>query len=349
MPCDRGWLKTEEAVVASEFLLGCTCNHLELRGDVTPLRRFEAVRDAGVFDYIDWLPQTELLGACIDASERTGIPMTTGYIIHQLGDDDPSLSVALHNAARAGNKVVNVMLKRDAVDGHDLSDSDVVDLYQRMTEVGDKVGVMVSFEVHTDCWSERLNHVTPVIELAKRRGVHFHLTMDYSHVLWRVENPEQLAVSGITEDVAAGRLRLDPYEPENILTEWLDFDVVDYVQFRPVIPNNPRNVWGRYPDGSMPRGIMYPFAKPAPGEWHSPWYAYKLDACKEAMRTVLRHHLTRATSPLKFVTTEMIWLADYGMGAKFSLIDQNAACARWIRDSWSQLKAMHEADIPLKI
>lgn len=335
--------------MATEFLLGCTCNIARLGGEVTPMRRFEAVRDAGIFDYIDWLPQTELLSACIAASERTGIPMTTGYIIHQLGYDDASLTETLNNAARAGNKIVNVMLKRNAADGHELTNDEVVDLFCRMSEIGDKVGVAISFEVHTDCWSERLKQVTPVVEMAQRAGARFYLTMDYSHVLWRLENPEQLAISEITEDVETGSLQLDPYEPANILSEWLSLGVVDYVQFRPVIPNNPPNIWGRNPDGSMPRGIMYPFTKPGPGEWHSPWHAYRLDACKEAMRTVLRYHLTQAASPLKYVTTEMIWLPDYGMGAKFSLADQNAACARWIRDCWSQLKAMHHAGIPLKV
>ena len=33
---------------------------------------------------------------------------------------------------------------------------------------------------------------------------------------------------------------------------------------------------------------MYPFTKPAPGEWHSPWHAYKLEPTKEVVRKVLR-------------------------------------------------------------
>jgi len=127
------------------------------------------------------------------------------------------------------------------------------------------------------------------------------------------------------------------------LSELLALDVVGFAQFRPV-KDNPRNIWTKNADGSLPRGIMYPFLKPGPGEWHSPWHAYKLAICKEAFQVVLRRHLTHASSPLKYVITEMIARTDYGLNAKFSLL---AACARWIRGTWSQLKSMHAAGIPL--
>ena len=92
---------------------------------------------------------------------------------------------------------------------------------------------------------------------------------------------------------------------------------------------------------------MYPFAKPAPGDWHSPWSAWRLAPCKEAFRKVLKYHLTHDESPLRFVITEMIARPDYGLGAKFSLLEQNAACARWIRRAFAQLNATHAAGAPL--
>ena len=146
-----------------------------------------------------------------------------------------------------------------------------------------------------------------------------------------------------------GEVVLDPFEPGNLYEEWLALDIVDFAQFRPVAPNNPRNVWGKNPDGSQPRGILYPMTKPAPGEWHAPWHAYKLEACKEGLRTAMRYHLTHESSPLKYVITEMIPQPDYAMNAGFSLIGQNAACARWIRAQWEQLKAMHAAGIALTV
>ena len=335
--------------MATDFLLGCTYNFLQPDIQVPPLQRFEMVRDTGVFDYINWLPPPDLLSDCVAAAEKTGIPMLTGNYIHQLGRNDETLAESMRNAARAGVKMVNVMLGTYAADGHELTDDEIIDVFLRTAEVGNDVGVELSLELHVDCWSEKYKRVTPIVEAVRSRGVPFHLTIDYSHVIFKIDNPEQQEISGVRDDVAAGRIVLDPYQPGNLCEEWLALDVVDFAQFRPVVPNNPRNVWGTNPDGSMPRGIMYPILKPGDGEWHSPWEAYRLEPCKEAFRTILRYHLTHETSPLKYVITEMIATSDYGMGAKFSLIEQNAACGRWIRETWSHLTAMQSAGIPLKV
>jgi hypothetical protein len=328
----------------TDFLMGCTYNFLQPGDGASPLQRFEQVRDTGVFDYINWLPKPELLRKCVAAAEKTGIPMITGNYIHQLGRNDEMLAGTMRNAKRAGVRMVNVMLGTYAADGHELTDDEIVDCYIRTAEAG---GVALSFELHVDCWSEKYKRVTPIIEAVKARGIPFHLTIDYSHIIFKIGNPEQQEISEVREDVEAGRIVLDPYEPDNLCTEWLAQDVVDFAQFRPVAPNNPRNTWARNPDGSEPRGIMYPFVKPGPGEWHSKWEPWRLEPCKEAIRTILRYHLDRDTSPLKYVITEMITTADYGMNAKFSIIDQNAACGQWIRNTWAQLKAMKSADIEL--
>lgn len=334
--------------VPGDFLLGCNYNVVPLDREVTALERFRMIEDAGVYDYVNWLPRPDQLAECLAAAEKTGLPMTTGNYTHQLGRNDEMLVESMRNAERVGMKMVNVMLGTYAADGHELTDEEIIGTFLRMAEAGAGLGVEVSFELHVDCWTEKYKRVTPIAKAIAARGIPFHLTIDYSHVVFKIENPEQQEISGVREDVEAGRVILDPYERGNLCEEWLALGVVDFAQFRPVVPNNPRNIWARNPDGSLPRGIMYPFVKPAPGEWHSPWYAYKLEACKEALRTILRYHLTAPSSPLKYVITEMIVQPDYGMNAKFSIIDHSAACARWIRAAWSQLKAMHAAGIPLQ-
>lgn len=335
--------------VTSNFLLGCNQNFLPLDVEVPPLRRFELLRETGAFDYMHWLPSPSQLAACVAAAERTGLPMLTGNYIHRLGRDDAMLAETMRNAARAGLSLVNVMLETYAADGHELTDAEIVETFVRTAEAGHALGVGLSFELHVDCWSEKYKRVTPVAKAVEARGIPFRLTIDYSHVIFKIENPKQLELSGVREDVEAGRVVLDPYEAGNLCSEWLALDVVEFAQFRPVVPNNPRNVWATNPDGSLPRGIMYPFVKPQAGEWHSPWYAYKLEACKEALRTILRYHLTHDTSPLKYIITEMIPQPDYGMNAKFSILEQSAASARWIRDTWAQLKAIRAAGIPLQL
>jgi hypothetical protein len=341
--------EAECAFIMLGFQLGCTYNIFQMGIDATPLSRFEAVRDAGVFDYINWVPAPNLLAACVSASEKTGIPMLTGNIIVTLGKNDTAISETMHNAQRAGIEMINVMLETYHIDGHELTDAEIIDCFMRFAEAGDSVDISVSFEVHVDCWTEKYKRVTPIAHAILSRGVSFHLTVDYSHVIFKIENAEQQEISGVREDVEAGRVVLDPFERGNLYEEWLALNVVDFAQFRPVVPNNPRNIWGVNPDGTLPRGILYPMVKPAPGEWHSPWHAYKLEACKEGLRTAMRYHLTNPSSPLKYVITEMIPQPDYAMNAPFSLIEQNAACGRWIREQWSQLKAMYAAGIPLSV
>ncbi len=335
--------------MTADFLLGCTYNFLQAEDAATPLDRFQMVRDTGVFDYMNWLPPSDLISESVVAAEKTGIPMLTGNYIHQLGRNDELLLERMRDCERAGVKMLNVMLGTYAADGHELSDDEVIETYLRTAEVGDPIGVKLSFELHVDCWSEKYKRITPIVKAAQARSIPFHFTVDYSHVIFKIDNPEQQEISDVREDVEQGKVVLDPYEPGNLLEEWMALDIVHFAQFRPVIPNNPRNSWGVNPDGSPPRGIMYPFLKPGPGEWHSPWSAHRLDICKEAFRRILRYHLTQETSPLDYVITEMIATSDYGMNAKFSLLEHNAACGQWIRDTWSQLKAMQAAEIPLHV
>ena len=120
-------------------------------------------------------------------------------------------------------------------------------------------------------------------------------------------------------------------------------NIVKWTQLRTVAPNQPKNLWHRNDDGQFARGIQYPIVKPREGEWHSPWSAYLLEPSKEAIRKALRYHITHPQSPLKFITTEMINLPDYGLGAKYNLLDQNIAAAKFIRRAWDEVVTLHDA------
>ena len=321
-------------IASPDITLGCTYNVVPLGVEVPPLRRFEIVRDAGVFDYINWLPKADQLAACVAAAEQTGIPMTTGNVILTLGRDDALLVQSMQNAARSGTQLVNVMLQTYHADGHELTDDEIVRSYLTMAAAGDAVGVAVAFEIHVDCWTEKFLRVLPIVDAVEARGVRFLLTVDYSHAIFKIDNAEELAKSGVTS------AQLDPFRADSLLAQWLARDIVAFAQFRPVAPNNPRNVWGRNPDGSQPRGIFYPFTQPKPGEWHvQDWDERKLDACKHAFQTILRYHRDHPASPLRYAITEVIPQPDYAMGGKFELIDQNAAPARWIREELDTLRS----------
>ena len=59
----------------------------------------------------------------------------------------------------------------------------------------------------------------------------------------------------------------------------------------------------------------------------------------------MRYHITHESSPLRYITTEMINLPDYGLGAKYNLFEQNVECAKFIRRAWKEVKALHEAGL----
>jgi hypothetical protein len=105
------------------------------------------------------------------------------------------------------------------------------------------------------------------------------------------------------------------------------------------VPANPRNLWGHHPDGSVGRGIQYPFRRPAPGAWHSPWDEARLEPWKETMRQLLRHHAGDPASPLQMISTEIIAHADYGAGARYSLFEDSVALAAWLRAEWAAAQA----------
>ena len=330
-----------------DFLLGAHRLTVQPWENISIEDQFKRVRDAGVYDYMDWLPRPEIVDECIRASEKTGVPMYTGTWNYMVGRDEALLETDMRNAARAGLRLQNIMLFTHAADGHEVTDDEVVDCYLRCAELGDKLGVTPSFEVHAEMWSENFPRVSRVAAEVRAQGVKFHFTFDYSHCILKIENPEEQDISKIRADVEAGRVVLDPFEDGNLADEWLGQNMVAFAQFRPIAPNGPRNLWALDANGRPGRAIQYPFLKPRPGEWHSPWHAHKLAASKEAIRKVFRYHLTHDDSPLRFVNTEMIVLPDYGLNARYSVFDHNAAAARWLRTTWAQMKAMHAAGILL--
>ncbi|MEO7403548.1 MAG: xylose isomerase, partial [Burkholderiales bacterium] len=92
-------------------------------------------------------------------------------------------------------------------------------------------------------------------------------------------------------------------------------------------------------EGHWGRACQYPFKKPRPGEWVHSWNAYRVEPTKEVVRRVLRRHRDTPGSPLKWITTDMIDMADYGGGVGYSLIEQNIAIAQWIRKTWAEIEA----------
>jgi hypothetical protein len=51
---------------------------------------------------------------------------------------------------------------------------------------------------------------------------------------------------------------------------------------------------------------------------------------------LMRHHAADPNSTLRQISTEFIPNPDYGGGAKYSIFEQNVACAKWLRQTWAE-------------
>src|SRR3990172_7161849 len=344
-------LHPPEAPMTKDFLLGCHgrgAQHIPGQ-PMTIDEKFRLVKESGVFDFFDRLPQPGEEKAYLKAAEKYDLPMKTGLWTYHKGKDEERLLTNLRLAKDAGGEIHNIMLYTHHADGHPISDAEVVEFYLYAYEQAHKVGIEITFEIHIEMWSEDFRRVIPVARLVRKHGVPFNAQLDHSHVILKLESAEEQDLSGIREDVEAGRVVLDPFAPRSIFDDWFEENILLWASMRPVAPNGPKNLWAKHPDGRLGPACQYPFVKPKPGEWHSPWYAYKLEPSKEALRKALSYHLTHGESPLRYVSTEMINMLDYGMNARYNHFEHNLACGRWIKATWQQMKAMYAAGVPLAV
>ncbi|MDP3522132.1 MAG: xylose isomerase [Hydrogenophaga sp.] len=354
------------------FLIGCNGRGVQPSSITHPVglaelptrEQFRLVKEAEVFDYFDRLPLRSNLHEYTQAMAEFDLPVHTASWFYRLGDaaEHALLLDNLKICREVGAQVHNIMTFTHHADGHKLTDDEVVDHYLQVYDAGMALGVAPSFELHVNMWTEDFLQVERVARAVQARGITFHFTLDYSHVNFKIGNPKELELSGVRKAVARGEVVLDPFEPGNLCQRWLDMGMVCWTQLRTVAPKQPGNLWHRLDeaatDPSLPfpatvpsegaqyaRGIQYPITKPAPGEWHSPWNAYQLEPSKEAIRLALRYHITHPGSPLRFITTEMINLPDYGLGAGYNLLQQNIEAARFVRRAWDETVALHAAGL----
>jgi len=301
--------------------------------------RFRMVRDAGVFDYIDKTPEPHQIDEFVNASEKYGLPVRAGGWFYELGTDEALLEKHLQTARRLGSIVHNTQIKLRHAKGYVVTDDEVVDAYLRASALGDRYGCIPCFEVHVNMWSEDFPRVSRVGRMVEARGVEFNMTLDHSHVIFKIGNPGEQAIFGTDAKIASGELVLDPFRPGNIIAEWVAAGWVRHCHARAAIPNNPKNTTGRHADGSIGRGIQYPFVRPQPGEYHADWHEDALEPWKEGIRILMRHHASDPHAKLGQISTEFIPGPDYGEGCNYSLFAQAIACVSWMRTEWKKISA----------
>lgn len=322
----------------NEFSLGCNGRGVMHLAPLSIDEQFRLLKSTGVFDHFDRMPQPGQEQEYIRAAQKHDMPMRTGLWSYMVGRDEVLVEKNLRLCKEVGAECHNLMVYKKHGTGRDASDAEIADFYRHAYELGGKIGITIGFEVHIYMWSEDFRRINRVAEMVRGHGLPFHFILDHSHVLLKVDNPEEQDASGIREDVESGRLIIDPYEPGNVLDDWIDQQMTIWLQVRPVSPNGPKNRWMVNDLGNWGRACQYPFVKPKAGEWHSPWQAYRVEPCKDVVRRVLRRHRDNPHSPLRWLTTDMIDMADYGGNARYSLLDQNVAIAQWLRNTWEEIK-----------
>ena len=339
--------------MGKSILLGCAGRGVQKSSPTNPVSlnelpvdtQFRMVVESGVFDFFDRLPLTEKVDDYIRAVEKYDFPVWGSAWTYRIGAD--ALTVLDHNlgnCARTGVRFHNMMVLTHHAQGHVVTDAELVDLYLRAYELGQRHGVEIGFEVHILMWSEDFRRVSPVARQVRARGIPFNFVMDYSHCIFKIANPEEQDISGIRADVAANKLVLDPFEAGNLADEWLGMNMVWWQQNRPAVPNGPKNRWATGEDGLPGRGVQYPFVRPRPGEWYDEWHAYLLEPTKEVVRKTLRYHLTHDDSPLQLMTVDYINLPDYGLGVGYNTFESSVAVARFIRSTLAEIETSLSTD-----
>jgi hypothetical protein len=334
--------------MANELLIGIAeggIMHTDAEPPIDLETKFRMVKDTGVYDYYDKTPPADEAQAYTRFSEKFDLPILAGGWYYTLGRDEALLEDNLRLGGSLGSRVHNTQIMMDHADGHLITDEEVAEMYLRAYDVGAKVGCLPTFEIHINMWSEDFRRVIPVADLVESHGVPYRMTLDHSHVIFKIDNPGERDVFDLGTSIETGELVLDPSKQGNICDEWITRGYIGHAHARAVAPNNPRNVWAHHPSlddlqshhpaDTVGRGIQYPFIRPEPGQWHSDWDEEKLEPWKDVVRHLMAYHATTPDSPLSTLSTEFIPYPDYGGGAKYSIFDNSVACARWLRETWA--------------
>ncbi|MEM7129924.1 MAG: hypothetical protein AAF702_26570 [Chloroflexota bacterium] len=299
--------------------------------------KFRMVKESDVYEYIDKTPPKDEVDEYLRLSEKYDLPVRAGGWFYTLGRDEQLLEDNLRIGARLGSLAHNTQIGTYHADGHMVTNEEVAEAYLRAFELGEEVGCVSTFEIHVNMWTEDFRRVIQVADLVEAKGIPFRITLDHSHVIFKIDNPEEQEVQNIRPAVESGELILDPFAEGNVCDQWIDRGLVWHAHARAAAPGGPKNVWAKHPDGQVGRGIQYPFVQPGPDEWHSEWDEAKLEPWKEVVRHLLKYHATHDDSPLLQLSTEFIPNTDYGEGSHYSIFDHSVACAKWIREQWAKV------------
>jgi len=306
--------------------------------DPSPAERFAWIAESGAFDFIEKnLVVGEAFEPYLELVERHVVPIGVLGGIFTAGRDEPRARDAIRLAGALRTRLFNCQLFARHADGHSIDDGEVAEFYLRLLEAGAASGMRPSLEVHVDMWNEDFGRVEQVAERLARTNTPLRITLDLAHLLYKIGNAEELALSGLT--LAEAETRLRPESPQAFFRQWLAEGWVVHAHARAAVPNGPPNAWLRRGNDQPGRAIQYPMVEPPEGSFHSPWQPERLAPWRQAMQQVLAHIAEHPEGELQQVACEFIPFADCGGGARYSIRGNNLACAGWLREQWQALHA----------
>jgi hypothetical protein len=73
------------------------------------------------------------------------------------------------------------------------------------------------FEVHVNMWSEDFPRVGHVGRMVENRGAEFNITLNHSHVIFKMDNPPEQKIFDTDQQIAKGALILNPFQSGNVI------------------------------------------------------------------------------------------------------------------------------------
>ena len=297
--------------------------------------RFAWIRDSGAFDYIEKnINPAEDFAPYFDLVVEYGVPIGVFGGIFCAGRDEERMRWCLATGGKLGAKLCNMQLFARHADGSALSDQQVADFFLDAMEHGAPAHCLPSLEVHIDMWNEQFHRVERVAELLARSHVPLRITLDHSHQIFKINNPQELALSGLANAPDGGHA-----EVLALYKLWLESGWVVHAHTRSVATSVPYNKAMQRAPGLPGRAVQYPFIQPPPGTFHSAWRAEELEPWKQAVRDLLAWMQAHPDRAPQRISCEFIPFPDYGGGGRYSIWDNNIACANWLREEWSQLQS----------
>ena len=136
--------------------------------------RFNMVKDANIFDYVDKTPELEEIDTFSKASKKYNIPIKAGGWFYTIGEHKSLFKQNLKTAQNLGSTIHNTQIQSLNSDGNLVSNIEVRDAYLEAYDIGLKLDVTPCFEVHVNMWSEDFLRVVEVGNLVEDKGVEFN-------------------------------------------------------------------------------------------------------------------------------------------------------------------------------